>query len=193
MHMMGGMGGGCAKRVDDLVDERFVAWKAMKLKWRAEREAACKGKEGGAAAAASAPATAAASTDDKDKKCEKKCEKKCGGRRGRPLRINVHETAAAFIVSTGLAGVPRANIAVTVEDGAVLCIAAERKRDETIAKSEYRRVERRSGTFARRLRLPRGVVASGITARYADGLLTLSIPKSAAAPPAVAVATVAIA
>ena len=50
-------------------------------------------------------------------------------------------------------------------------------------RKNYRRIERRYGSFQRKFSLPREVEADDIKAEFSDGILTLSIPKSEAAKP----------
>jgi HSP20 family protein len=50
-------------------------------------------------------------------------------------------------------------------------------------KVSYHRRERAEGAFARTLNLPLEIDAERVNARYADGILTLTLPKAEAAKP----------
>jgi HSP20 family protein len=62
----------------------------------------------------------------------------------------------------------------------VLTISGTRVPVET---GEAQRVERPYGSFVRNLTLPQGVDGDNIVADYAEGVLTLHIPKPAGAKP----------
>jgi len=69
------------------------------------------------------------------------------------------------------------DIAVTVEDG-LLTISAERREEEKV----HGRSEFRYGTLQRAVRLPANADAEHITARYDKGVLTVTVPLTAAKP-----------
>ena len=105
--------------------------------------------------------------------------------------VDVIETDGAYQVVVDLPGVAKANIEVTVHDG-VLTISAESKsagpakgaenHEEKTAGRVLRR-ERRFGKFQRSLNLGPGVDEGQVSARSLDGVLTVEIPKTAAALP----------
>jgi HSP20 family protein len=72
---------------------------------------------------------------------------------------------------------PARDLTVTTEGGA-LTIHGERRQTETVEKGEYYREETFKGTFERHVPLPAGVHADKITARYADGVLEIVVPKT---------------
>jgi HSP20 family protein len=91
--------------------------------------------------------------------------------------VDVEETPDHLEFRAELPGMNRSDIEVELEDG-VLTIQGEKKeerRDETAQGLLY---ERRWGRFSRRFTLPRAVDANGITAHYADGVLTVRVPKA---------------
>jgi len=61
-----------------------------------------------------------------------------------------------------------------------LSISGERvfKREENDNAKKYHRVERSYGRFARTFRLPEGVENDGVKAEFAEGVLSVTIPKS---------------
>ena len=97
--------------------------------------------------------------------------------------VDVHEEENRFVVQVDLPGVQSKDIEITAEKG-VLTIKGERHAEAK--KSEqggYERVERVAGGFLRRFTLPETAQADGITARQANGVLEVTIPKQAQAQP----------
>ncbi|TVU38867.1 hypothetical protein EJB05_12262 [Eragrostis curvula] len=90
--------------------------------------------------------------------------------RHQPNHVNWEETAAAHLFSANLPGVRKEDIRVEVEDARYLVI-----RTELDAAAQQEEEERRS--FARKFRLPGMVDADGISAEYAHGVLTVTVPR----------------
>lgn len=96
--------------------------------------------------------------------------------------LDVEETDAAFEVHVEAPGVKPEDIDVTVEEG-VLTISGERRFYDDRDEAGFRRVERRFGRFHRTLRLPTPVDPEKVEARYTDGMLSVTVPKTEAAKP----------
>lgn len=95
-------------------------------------------------------------------------------------QIDVMDMGSETRVTVELPGVKEADIEVSVDDD-VLMIRAE-KRVERSDGNESRHISERSfGIFQRTLRLPRQVDAEKIRANFADGVLTVSLPRNAEA------------
>jgi len=62
-------------------------------------------------------------------------------------------------------------------------LAGKRQIQQEPGKVSYHRRERAEGSFARTLSLPVEIDAERVNARYADGILTLTLPKAEAAKP----------
>ena len=91
------------------------------------------------------------------------------------MRVDVQETADAYILTAELPGVKLSDITLTTEDE-VLTIAADvnqRTREEF---DGYVMRERRSGHVERRFSLE-GIRQEDITAASEDGILTVMLPK----------------
>ena len=78
-------------------------------------------------------------------------------------------------------GVPQSDLDITVEEKSII-VSGERK-DTADPKSELRSRERRQGTFSRTFRLRDTVDAEAISAELSNGVLTLTVPKTAEAKP----------
>jgi HSP20 family protein len=97
----------------------------------------------------------------------------------RAIRVDVRETAEAYVVQAELPGVKKDEIRIEVEGDEVV-LAAETRREE-LAKDagQWLHVERRFGKVERRFALPQELDGSRADARFADGVLTLTLPKKA--------------
>ena len=89
---------------------------------------------------------------------------------------DISETDDSFEVRVELPGVTKDDFQISVKDD-ILTIKGEKRQEKTDDSKDYRRVERRYGSFERRFSLPPKVEADSITAEFKDGVLTLSIPK----------------
>jgi len=96
--------------------------------------------------------------------------------------VDVREEENRFVVQVDLPGVDSKDIEITAEKG-VLTIKGERKSESKKTEAGYERVERVAGTFLRRFTLPETAQADGITAKQANGVLEVSIPKQAQVQP----------
>jgi HSP20 family protein len=94
--------------------------------------------------------------------------------------MDVEERDDAITLALELPGVSREQVQVTVENG-VLTIAGEKKisPENGHESNGARFIERHFGRFERVLTLPQSVDAEKITANYENGVLTLTLPKSA--------------
>jgi HSP20 family protein len=100
------------------------------------------------------------------------------------LALDVKETPDRFIVTASVPGVPASDIDITIL-GDTLRIRGQRK-EETEDSSEGGRWllrERRFGAFERTVSLPTAVNSEGATADFADGVLTVMLPKADVAKP----------
>ena len=90
--------------------------------------------------------------------------------------VDVSEGEKAYEITAELPGIDEKNIEVKLVNGG-LTIKGEKK-DEKEEKTKDRHVsERRYGSFERYFRLPDGVDANKIEAKFAKGLLTVTLPK----------------
>jgi HSP20 family protein len=95
-------------------------------------------------------------------------------------RVNVYEKDDKIIVDAELPGMKREEIDVRVEDHRLI-IHGERKEEKETKKEEYYRKERLYGSFTRSLILPSGISTEKVDATYKDGVLHLTLPKTAEA------------
>jgi len=90
--------------------------------------------------------------------------------------VDVREDSDAYVVHVEVPGVPRENLDIAMQDGALL-IRGRKESTSQNGDARFRRVERSYGTFARALQLPRNVDPERISASLNDGVLEVRLPK----------------
>jgi len=99
-------------------------------------------------------------------------------------RIDVVDDGHTLRITAELPGIGREEIRTSVEAGA-LVIRGEKKQDKHTEEDGCYRLERAHGAFMRRIPLPDGVDVEHINARFDNGVLTLTLPKTESSAPAV--------
>jgi HSP20 family protein len=97
-----------------------------------------------------------------------------------PIRVDVRETADAYTVSAEIPGVRKEDINVEIE-GNEVTISAETRRAAPAEGEKLLRTERFFGKTARRFALPQDLDEGNAAAKFADGVLELTLPKKAVA------------
>ena len=90
--------------------------------------------------------------------------------------VDIVEEKERFVLRADVPGVKPDDIDVNMENG-VLSVSGERDHESTEEAQGMRRVERVSGKFYRRFNLPDTADAQEISARSANGILEVVIPK----------------
>ncbi len=90
---------------------------------------------------------------------------------------DVIEKKDKYVVKADLPGIEEKDIQVEVRDGA-LSIGAERSEEKEHQDGAYRRLERKRGSFRRSFYLGDDVDVEKIKAKYKNGTLTVTLPKS---------------
>ena len=93
--------------------------------------------------------------------------------------VDVYETDDEVVVKAELPGANRDDISVTVEDDSII-IQGESKQEEEVDEEGYYRRELRFGSFRRSVPLPTTVNPDEVSAKFADGVLTVRAPKAPA-------------
>jgi len=99
----------------------------------------------------------------------------------RPMPIDLHREGDTYVLAADLPGIDPGSVDIDV-DGQLLTIRAER----TLAGDQNVRWltrERVAGTFLRQLTLGQGIDTERISAHYANGVLSVTIPVSERAKP----------
>lgn len=92
--------------------------------------------------------------------------------------LDVSETEDSVKVKLDVPGVAPEEIDVQISGGQ-LTICGERKEEKKVEGESFHRIERRSGRFSRTMTLPCSVVEGKVEAKCKDGVLTVTLPKSA--------------
>lgn len=98
------------------------------------------------------------------------------GRGGMSPSIDVFEAGGNIVVKADLPGLTKDDITVKLIDN-ILEISGEKKTEEKVDTRDYLRLERGYGKFSRTLRLPEGLDADKVVAKFVEGVLEISIPK----------------
>lgn len=91
--------------------------------------------------------------------------------------VDISETEKEFEVSVALPGMNKDDINIDLDNGR-LTISGERKFENEEKSKNFHRVESRFGSFTRSFQLPDSIDEESITAKYDNGLLTITIAKS---------------
>ncbi|MEZ0447518.1 Hsp20/alpha crystallin family protein [Cellulomonas sp. ICMP 17802] len=97
------------------------------------------------------------------------------------MPIDLYRSGDHYVLHVDLPGADPGSIDVNVEDR-TLTIRAQRTA-HTESDAQWLAKERPTGTYARQLSVGRGLALDAISATYADGVLTLSIPVAEEAKP----------
>ncbi|KAF3443522.1 hypothetical protein FNV43_RR13206 [Rhamnella rubrinervis] len=92
-------------------------------------------------------------------------------------RIDWKETPEAHVFKADVPGLRKEEVKVEVEDDRVLQIRGERNVEKEDKNDTWHRVERSSGKFMRRFRLPENAKMDQIKAGMENGVLTVTVPK----------------
>lgn len=85
-----------------------------------------------------------------------------------------------YRMTAELPGMTADDIDIKLSDGAIT-IRGEKSEEKKEEKEDYLVSERRYGEFQRTLTLPSGIDADSVSADFANGVLTVTLPKSAEA------------
>ena len=96
--------------------------------------------------------------------------------RTHPL-VDLKEDEKSLVVEAEMPGMAADDFEISLVDGG-LVIKGEKKKEKEEKGENYHRLERVYGSFHRIVPLPCQVDRDAITARYRDGVLTVTLPKS---------------
>ena len=97
-------------------------------------------------------------------------------------RVDVNETDKEIVLDVELPGIDKKDIKIEVKDN-TLSISGKRKQEKKTENAESCRVERHYGKFERTFALPDTVLTDNVSAKYKDGILILTLPKTEKAKP----------
>nr|XP_043632744.1 18.5 kDa class I heat shock protein-like [Erigeron canadensis] len=91
--------------------------------------------------------------------------------------IDWKETPDAHVFKADVPGLKKEEVKVQVEDDRVLQISGERNKESEEKGDTWHRVERSSGKFMRRFKLPENAKVDEVKAAMENGVLTVTVPK----------------
>ena len=99
--------------------------------------------------------------------------------------VDIYETETAFIIEADLPGVHQENVSIQFERNALTISGARAPTLPAKERAQLRvySAERLTGAFSRSIRLPEHVDGERIEATYVNGVLIITVPKSAGAVP----------
>lgn len=92
--------------------------------------------------------------------------------------VDIRETDDAYLLHADVPGVKPEDIEIHMENN-VLTLTGKREFDKTEDQNGYKRVERVRGKFYRRFSLPDTADGDKVSAKTANGVLEITIPKQA--------------
>lgn len=94
------------------------------------------------------------------------------------LAVDVAENEKAYTITAELPGVDEKDVQVSVDDD-MLVIKGEKHQEKEEKNKNHYVSERSYGAFQRMFSLPRDTDGAKVEARFQNGVLTVSVPKSA--------------
>lgn len=98
------------------------------------------------------------------------------------LPLDVYEKNGSLVVKAALPGVKQEDVKINITDD-LLQISAERKEEKEVRKADYYLKEYTAGSWFRSVRLPPDMLTEKASASYADGFITLTIPRKPTSKP----------
>ena len=91
--------------------------------------------------------------------------------------VDITETDTAYEMTAEMPGMDEKDFELMLSEG-MLTLKGEKKEEHEEHDKDYRLCERRFGSFQRVFRLPKGVDDAKVSARFAKGVLHVTLPKS---------------
>ncbi|KAK4271599.1 hypothetical protein QN277_020273 [Acacia crassicarpa] len=92
-------------------------------------------------------------------------------------RVDWNETPEAHVFKADLPGLKKEEVKVEIEDARVLQISGERNFEKEDKNDIWHHVERSSGKFMRKFRLPENAKMDQVKASMENGVLTVNVRK----------------
>lgn len=92
--------------------------------------------------------------------------------------VDISETDTAYVIKGEIPGVNKEDVKINIEAG-MITIRGERKQEKEEKDKKFHRIERSYGSFMRSFRLPDNVDETAVKAEFKDGMINVTLPKSA--------------
>jgi HSP20 family protein len=96
--------------------------------------------------------------------------------------INLYDVGDRYLLTAPLPGMASEDLDLSIT-GETLTLKGERKRPEGVSEESYRRQERPFARWSRAVTLPDRVDGGQVSASFAQGILTVTLPKAESARP----------
>ncbi|MBI5681744.1 MAG: Hsp20/alpha crystallin family protein [Deltaproteobacteria bacterium] len=96
--------------------------------------------------------------------------------------VDIYETDDNIVMKAELPGIDKKDVSIEVKDN-MLVLKGERRFEKEVKEDNYHRMERSYGSFQRTFTLPNIVEKDNVSAKYKDGVLEITLPKSKEAKP----------
>jgi len=96
--------------------------------------------------------------------------------------VDISETESAYLIKGEIPGVKKEDVKISIQDG-MLTIQGEHKQEREEKGKKFHRVECSYGSFMRSFRVPDDADEGKVKAEFKDGMLNITLPKSAKAKP----------
>lgn len=96
--------------------------------------------------------------------------------------INLYDAGDRYVLTAPLPGMNPEDLDLSIT-GETLTLKGDRRRPEGVADESYRRQERPFGRWSRTVTLPDRVDGGQVSATFAQGVLTVTLPKAEGARP----------
>lgn len=90
--------------------------------------------------------------------------------------VDLHEGKDNYTLKADLPGVAKDDLELSVVDD-VVTLKGHRSQEEERDEEGYHRVERSYGSFQRSFRIPGGIDAARVEAKFENGVLAVTLPK----------------
>lgn len=92
-------------------------------------------------------------------------------------KVDVRETPDAYILDMDLPGVSEKDVDINLKDRVLSISSKKEEKKEEKKDGEWLIRERRSSSFCRRFTLPQDIDVEKVDAEFANGVLTINIPR----------------
>jgi len=92
-------------------------------------------------------------------------------------RTNIKDLNDKYVYEFDLAGIPKEDIKLSIDDNNILTLEGEKKESSENKKDGYLKKEIFYGNFKKMMKLPQNIEVDKLSTKYNNGILTLSIPK----------------
>jgi HSP20 family protein len=92
-------------------------------------------------------------------------------------RTNIQDEKDKYILEFDLAGVPKENIKLSIDENNILTVEGKKEESKKEKDNNYVKQEIFYGAFKRMIQLPENVDQDKLETKYNNGVLTITIPK----------------